>query len=241
MAQVRSRGSGTASGGIDSGIDDSMPSGSGKGAEGEKKGDDGSDGDWMVKSYFGSMTCWVQLIMKTALAVLGWHCAVTGQEVYVYTEAVFGLFVAVNTVDMVWHGKDGTASEWFHHSITYLGLYLAWTSSDVSRRYVCWNAVAETVAPFYQLIKLNQFPMVFRYLAICTNFLVRLPYFIFLFYRTTSDLHAYFTQPVAPQGVVPAVWILWAISCFGYLGLDYIWTKSMIKSVEKMRSKSKRG
>ena len=85
---------------------------------------------------------------------------------------MFFLFVLVTGLDMLWH-LNGDVTEKIHHVVTLLGFACAWFASDLSRTMACYNGIAETVAPFYQLIKLGFSPTAMRLGAILSN--ARLP------------------------------------------------------------------
>ena len=194
----------------------------------------------------------VQTILKSTLCVLGWHAFLTvGLPLrmkmsspdrfdnfveYEHTEFAFLLSFIVLALDILWH-INGLLSEKVHHAVTATILYLTYNGSPVLRSYQVMNFIMESIAPFYQLIKWRLKPHMIRHLAIFVNCFVRVPYILFVSIPMLfSDLWMHMIEEkLDKEGdvIVPWIWLLSFLCCFVFLGLDFIWTKSMLQSITR--------
>jgi hypothetical protein len=201
---------------------------------------------WSALSLEDKLLSCAQFVLKTAIAILGWHALLSmpstifesdgtlSPGIYPYEMTVFMLLILATLLDMWWHWNSAwTDGTWVHHLLTFAVLYITGTTSDLSRKYMCYNAVAESVAPLYQLIKLGYYPQVMKALAIGVNLCVREPYFIWITTRTSRDLWLYTNAEINGDQIAPVAFTLLPAMGCGYLVLDYMWTMQMIVSLRR--------
>lgn len=194
----------------------------------------------------------VQLVLKTALACFGWHALLTKTDYpwihpgmqfkkgvvdaadveYAHTELVFVIYVLVMVVDVAWH-IHGPWSVWAHHAITATTIAMSWMMPPVARFYMVCYGLMETVAPFYQFIKLRIMARQMRQLALGVNVFVRLFFNIWSTARAVHDLRMRHDGKDPHNFINPAAWTFFTLCGFALSGLDYVWSQSMIESLRK--------
>ena len=209
---------------------------------------------WKSDSSIDTACCVLQIFLKGMCAYYGWQAwltfpsffdKTTGNVVDVECEFAWLVYlplVLCTIIDIIWHWDWAKGmSENVHHLTAFSCITISYVKGTNAGRTVgTLTGVVETVGPVYQLMKVlpSSFGYWLRYLALACNMFVRAPFFL---WQIRTTYYHFLGGGRLGHGVFNyVIYMLSSVSPFIYLSLDFLWSSSMVRTIQKMDQKKKK-